>query len=57
MRNEAMKMLKDEYQHVEFSGREIPNLINPDYLKDDNEKYMKSTTVGRIITTLLKLSE
>ena len=41
MTNEVMKILKTEYQQVELSNIEIINLINSDYLKDDNEKYMK----------------
>ena len=41
MTNEVLRALKDEYQRVELSNNEIQNLINNDYLKDDNEKYMK----------------
>ena len=42
------ELLKDEYQDIETYrvaslqlSSEIPNLISTDYLKDDNEKYMK----------------
>jgi ubiquinone/menaquinone biosynthesis C-methylase UbiE len=41
MTNEVINKLKSEYQNVEFSNKDIPNLINKDYLKADNEKYMK----------------
>ena len=41
MTNEVLKILKDEYQEIGFSNHEILNLINKDYLKEDNEKYMK----------------
>ena len=37
----AQNLLKDEHQKIELSNDGIPNLINNDYLKDDNEKYMK----------------
>ena len=41
MTSEVLKILKDEYQKTGLSNAEILNLINRDYLKDDNEKYMK----------------
>jgi len=41
MTNELFSKLKDEYQKMDFSNDDIPDLINRDYLKDDNEKYMK----------------
>ena len=41
MTNEVLNKLKDEYQAMELNNNDIPNLINKDYLKDDNEKYMK----------------
>jgi ubiquinone/menaquinone biosynthesis C-methylase UbiE len=41
MTNEVLNKLKDEYQKIEFSNNNIPNLINREYLKGDNEKYMK----------------
>ena len=41
MTNELLNKLKDEYHKMDFSNDDIPNLINRDYLKDDNEKYMK----------------
>jgi len=41
MTNEVRNKLKSEYQSIEFSNNDIPNLVNKDYLKDDNEKYMK----------------
>ena len=33
--------LKIEYQNIGLFNNDIPNLINKDYLNDDNEKYMK----------------
>ena len=39
--NEVLKKLKYEYQTIGLSNSEIPNLMNSDYLKGDNEKYMK----------------
>ena len=41
MNNEVINKLKDEYQKKEFYTEDIPNLINSDYLREDNEKYMK----------------
>ena len=41
MTEKVLKKLKGEYRKVEFSNNDIPNLINKDYLKGDNEKYMK----------------
>jgi len=41
MTSELLKILKDEYSQVGLSNNEILSLINSDYLKDDNEKYMK----------------
>ena len=38
MTNEALNKLKEEYQKI---GNDIPNLMNSNYLKDDNERYMK----------------
>ena len=34
-------LLKGEYQKVEFFNDDIPNFINKNYMKDENEKYMK----------------
>jgi ubiquinone/menaquinone biosynthesis C-methylase UbiE len=41
MTNEVLAKLKSEYQHMDFSSNDIPNLINGEYLKDDNMKYMR----------------
>ena len=41
MRNEVLNKLKDDYRKMEFNNNDIPNLINKEFLKDDNEKYMK----------------
>ena len=41
MTNEVLKKLKDEYQKMAINDHDIPCLINRNYLKDDNEKYMK----------------
>ena len=41
MTNEILKILKNKYQKISFVDNEIPNLTNNDYLKNDNEKYMK----------------
>jgi ubiquinone/menaquinone biosynthesis C-methylase UbiE len=40
MTNEILNKLKNEYRTINFSDNDIPNLINKDYLKGDNEKYM-----------------
>ena len=41
MTYEIINKLKEKYQGLEFSNNDFPNLINKDYLKGDNEKYMK----------------
>jgi ubiquinone/menaquinone biosynthesis C-methylase UbiE len=41
MTSEVLNKLKDEYQKIDYSNEDIPNLINKNYLNGDNEKYMK----------------